>query len=336
MSQFTRKKGVPDQPGMPAHAYRPYAPVGLTDRTWPDQVLEAPPRWCSVDLRDGNQALSQPMGPAQKRRFFEALVAAGFREIEVGFPAASQTERDFLRGLIEDAAIPAQVTVQVLTQAREDLIRPTLECLRGAERALVHLYNSTSELQRRVVFGEGREGVIEIARRGAGSIREKAARMGEPRIGLVYSPESFTGTELDFALEICEAVAEEWGPSEDEPMVVNLPATVEMSMPHVYADRIEYFSRHVRGREKMILSVHPHNDRGCAVAAAELALLAGAERLEGTLFGNGERTGNVDLVTVALNLFTQGVNPGLDFSRIDALVELFQECTGMPVHSRND
>ncbi len=341
MSQFVRKQGVPASAGsrapagMPAHAYGPYSPVGLTDRSWPDRVLEAPPRWCSVDLRDGNQALPQPMGPAQKRRFFEALVDVGFREVEVGFPAASRAEWDFLRGLIEQEAIPAEVTVQVLTQAREDLIRPTLESLRGSERALVHLYNSTSALQRRVVFARDRAGVVEIARRGAESIREKAARMPETRVGLVYSPESFTGTELDFALEICEAVAEEWGPSEAEPIVVNLPATVEMSMPNVYADRIEYFSRHVRGREKMILSVHPHNDRGCAVAAAELALLAGAERLEGTLFGNGERTGNVDIVTLALNLFTQGVNPGLDFSRIDDLVGLFQECTGMPVHPRH-
>ena len=335
MSQSIRHKGGPAPAGMPAHAYGPYSPVDLTDRTWPDRVLDAPPRWCSVDLRDGNQALPQPMAAAQKRRFFEALVGVGFREIEVGFPAASRTEWEFLRGLIDDAAIPSEVTIQVLTQAREDLIRPTLEALRGTERALVHLYNSTSELQRRVVFGRDRAGVMDIARRGAESIREKAARMPETRVGLVYSPESFTGTELDFALEICEAVAEEWGPSEAEPMVVNLPATVEMSMPNVYADRIEYFSRHVRGREKIILSVHPHNDRGCAVAAAELALLAGAERLEGTLFGNGERTGNVDIVTLALNLFTQGVNPGLDFSQIDALVGLFQECTGMSVHPRH-
>ncbi len=322
-------------PGMRADAYCPYPPVPLPDRRWPDQRIEAPPRWCSVDLRDGNQALASPMEPGQKRRFFEALVVAGFREIEVGFPAASRSEHDFVRELIEGRAIPEDVTVQVLTQAREDLIRPTLEALRGAERAIVHLYNSTSTLQRRVVFGKDRAGVIEIARRGAGTIRELAARMPETRITLEYSPESFTGTEMDFALEICEAVLAEWGASEDDPMIVNLPATVEMATPNLYADQIEYFGRHVAGREKMILSVHPHNDRGSAVAAAELALMAGAQRLEGTLFGNGERTGNVDLVTVALNLFTQGVDPGLDFSEIDALVELFEGCTGMPVHPRH-
>ena len=289
-------------PGMRADAYRPYPPVPLPDRRWPDRRIEAPPRWCSVDLRDGNQALASPMEPGQKRRFFEALVVAGFREIEVGFPAASRSEHDFVRELIEGRAIPEDVTVQVLTQAREDLIRPTLEALRGAERAIVHLYNSTSTLQRRVVFGKDRAGVIEIARRGAGTIRELAARMPETRITLEYSPESFTGTEMDFALEICEAVLAEWGASEDDPMIVNLPATVEMATPNLYADQIEYFGRHVAGREKMILSVHPHNDRGSAVAAAELALMAGAQRLEGTLFGNGERTGNVDLVTVTLNV----------------------------------
>jgi 2-isopropylmalate synthase len=275
------------------------------------------------------------MGPVAKRRFFDALVAIGFREIEVGFPAAARVEHDFLRDLIEQEAVPEDVTIQVLTQAREDLIGPTLDALRGAPRAIVHLYNSTSTLQRRVVFKKDRAGVVEIARRGAAMIRERAAHMPETRVTLEYSPESFTGTELDFALEICEAVAEQWGPSADEPMIVNLPATVEMATPNVYADQIEYFGRHVRGRESLILSVHPHNDRGCAVAAAELALMAGAERLEGTLFGNGERTGNVDIVTLALNLFTQGVDPGLDLAHIDALVELFQECTGMPVHPRH-
>jgi len=275
------------------------------------------------------------MGSAEKRRFFEALIAVGFHEIEVGFPAASRTEYDFIRELIEDQAIPEEVTVQVLTQAREDLIVPTVEALRGAEQAIVHLYNSTSTLQRRVVFEQDRAGVMEIARRGAGMIRERAARMPETRIILEYSPESFTGTELDFALEICEAVADEWGPSEEEPMIVNLPATVEMGTPNLYADQIEYFDRHVAGREKLVLSVHPHNDRGTAVAAAELALMAGAERLEGTLFGNGERTGNVDLVVVALNLLTQGIDPGLALDRIDELVALYQDCTGMPVHPRH-
>jgi len=327
--------GKRSAPGMRADAYRPYAPVDLPDRRWPDQGLTAPPLWCSVDLRDGNQALREPMGPQAKRRFFDALVAVGFREIEVGFPAAARSEREFLRQLIESDAVPEDVAIQVLTQAREDLIEPTLDALQGARRAIVHLYNSTSTLQRRVVFGMDRAGVMEIARRGAGLIRERAARMPETQITLEYSPESFTGTEIDFALEICEAVAEEWGPSPDEPMIVNLPATVEMATPNVYADQIEYFGRHVRGREAMVLSVHPHNDRGCAVAAAELALMAGAERLEGTLFGNGERTGNVDIVTLALNLFTQGVDPGLDLSKIDGLVQTYTECTGMPVHPRH-
>jgi 2-isopropylmalate synthase len=330
-----RPDRVPGAPGMRADAYQPHPPVPLSDRGWPDCSLEAPPRWCSVDLRDGNQALAQPMGPAQKRRFFDALVAVGFREIEVGFPAASASEYAFIRELIESRAIPEEVCIQVLTQAREDLIVPTMEALDGADQAIVHLYNSTSTLQRRVVFERDRAGVMEIARRGAGMIREVAARMPETRITLEYSPESFTGTELDFALEICEAVADEWGPTADDPIIVNLPATVEMGTPNLYADQIEYFARHVRGREKMILSVHPHNDRGTAVAAAELALMAGAQRLEGTLFGNGERTGNVDLVTVALNLFTQGIDPALDLEGIDDLVALYQECTGMSVHPRH-
>ena len=322
-------------PGMCAEAYRPCTPVSLPDRRWPDKSLTAAPRWCSVDLRDGNQALVEPMDPCRKRRFFDALVATGFREIEVGFPAAARPEFDFLRELIEEEAIPEEVTIQVLTQARADLIHPTLDALEGASRAIVHLYNSTSTLQRRVVFGQDRAGVMEIARRGAALIRERAARLPDTSITLEYSPESFTGTELDFALEICEAVADEWAPSITDPMIVNLPATVEMAPPNVYADQIEYFGRHVRGREKLILSVHPHNDRGSAVAAAELAMMAGAQRLEGTLFGNGERTGNVDIVTLALNLFTQGVDPELDFSAIDSLVALFESCTGMPVHPRH-
>lgn len=338
--QFREPKVVPEgvvsgSPATAAPAYRPYPPVFLPDRRWPDQTLKAPPRWCSVDLRDGNQALVEPMDLGRKRRFFEALVAMGFREIEVGFPAAALVEREFLRALIEEEAIAEDVTVQVLTQARADLIHPTLDALEGAQRAIVHLYNSTSTLQRRVVFGQDRAGVKEIARRGAALIRERAARMPETEIILEYSPESFTGTELDFALEICEAVADEWAPSAEQPMIVNLPATVEMATPNIYADQIEYFGRHVRGREKMVLSVHPHNDRGCAVAAAELALMAGADRLEGTLFGNGERTGNVDIVTLGLNLLTQGVEPGLDFGAIDGLVELYEECTGMPVHPRH-
>jgi len=330
-----RREPNPPARGMRAAAYRPFEPIALADRRWPGRTLTRPPLWCSVDLRDGNQALAEPMGPEAKHRFFAALVAMGFREIEVGFPAAARAEYDFVRELIEQRAIPGDVTIQVLTQSREDLIEPTLEALVGAERAIVHLYNPTSTLQRRVVFEEDRAGVKEIARRGAAMIRERAARRPETRITLEYSPESFTGTELDFALEICEAVAEEWAPSVDDPMIVNLPATVEMATPNVYADQIEYFGRHVRGRENLVLSVHPHNDRGTAVAAAELALMAGADRLEGTLFGNGERTGNVDIVTLALNLFTQGVDPGLDLADIDALVALFQGCTGMFVHPRH-
>lgn len=321
--------------GMPVEHYRPYGSVSLEDREWPDRVISEPPVWCSVDLRDGNQALIEPMGPEAKQRFFDALVAVGFREIEVGFPSASQTEYDFVRQLIEQKKIPDDVTIQVLTQAREDQIGPTLESLRGAKRAIVHLYNSTSELQRRVVFGQDRAGIIEIARRGAAAIRERAEQMCDTEFVFEYSPESFTGTELDFAIEICEAVAEIWEPDAKNPMIVNLPATVEMSTPNVYADQIEYFGRFVRGRETMLLSVHPHNDRGTAVAAAELALMAGADRMEGTLFGNGERTGNVDIVTLALNMFSQGVDPGLDFSCIDRVARLAESCTGLPVHPRH-
>ena len=315
--------------------YRPYGQVPLSGRLWPDRVIESPPLWCSVDLRDGNQALIEPMGSDAKQRFFKALVAIGFKQIEIGFPAASETEFSFVRSLIEEDRIPEDVTVQVLTQARDDLIKPTLQSLQGARRAIVHLYNSTSELQRRVVFGEDRAGIIEIARCGAARIREWASAVEDTKIVFQYSPESFTGTELDFAIEICEAVAEVWDPSEAEPMIVNLPATVEMSTPNIYADQIEYFARFVRGREKMVLSVHPHNDRGTGVAAAELAMMAGADRVEGTLFGNGERTGNVDLVTLALNLFTQGVDPGLDFADINEIARTAEACTGLPIHPRH-
>lgn len=318
----------------PTH-YRAFAPIPLADRSWPEQVIDSPPVWCSVDLRDGNQALIDPMGPEAKQRFFEALVAIGFKQIEVGFPAASETEFEFVRSLIESERIPDDVAIQVLTQARDDLIEPTFRSLRGAGRAIVHLYNSTSELQRRVVFREDRAGIIEIARRGAARIRELASATPDTEIVFQYSPESFTGTELDFAIEICEAVAEIWEPTEAEPMIVNLPATVEMSTPNIYADQVEYFSRFVRNRETMVLSVHPHNDRGTGVAAAELAMMAGADRVEGTLFGNGERTGNVDLVTLALNLFTQGVDPGLDFSDINEIARTAEGCTGLPIHPRH-
>jgi 2-isopropylmalate synthase len=318
-----------------ARAYRPYPTVPMATRHWPDRRIEHAPRWCSVDLRDGNQALIEPMGPEKKRVLFDRLVAIGLREIEVGFPSASATEMAFLRALVEEGAIPDDVTVQVLTQARAELIRPTMESIRGVRRAIVHLYNSTSTLQRRVVFQRDRAGVLDIARRGAELIRSLCESRDETEVVLEYSPESFTGTELDFAIEIVEAVMAIWEPTVERPMIVNLPATVEMSTPNVYADQIESFARHVAGRERMILSVHPHNDRGTAVAAAELALMAGADRVEGTLFGNGERTGNVDLVTLALNMLTQGVDPGLDFSDINGLVRLSEQCTGLPVHPRH-
>jgi 2-isopropylmalate synthase len=320
---------------MPFRRYRPFASVSLPDRRWPERRLERAPIWCSVDLRDGNQALIEPMGSERKHMLFAELVRAGFKEIEVGFPSASQTEFDFLRELIERDLIPDDVTIQVLVQAREELIERTFEALRGARRALVHLYNSTSELQRRVVFGLDRAGIVEIARRGASWVRERADRQRDSEISYQYSPESFTGTELDFAVEICEAVIDVFEPTPDRRLVLNLPATVEMSMPNVYADQIEWFGRQIRGRERVILSVHPHNDRGTAVAAAELALLAGAERVEGTLFGNGERTGNVDVVTLALNMMTQGVDPRLDFSEIERVVRTAEHCTRLPVHPRH-
>ena len=322
-------------PGMPSHKYRPHAPVDLPDRTWPQRTIGAPPVWCSVDLRDGNQALVEPMGVERKLRLWERLLQVGFREVEVGFPGASQIEFDFVRLLVEERRIPDGVTIQVLTQSREDLIRRAFEAIRGARRAVVHLYNSTSELQRRVVFGLDRAGIVGIAVRGARQIRELCREVPDTEVVLEYSPESFTGTELDFAVEICEAVMEAWNPGPARRMIVNLPATVEMETPNVYADRIEWFGRHLRDRDRVVLSVHPHNDRGTAVAAAELALLAGAERVEGTLFGNGERTGNVDLVTLALNLHTQGVDPGLDLADLDGLRAVAEHCTRLPVHPRH-
>jgi 2-isopropylmalate synthase len=320
---------------MSASRYRPFAPVVLPDRTWPDRVLARPPIWCSVDLRDGNQALVEPMGTERKLRLFERLVAMGFVEIEVGFPAASQTDFDFVRFLIEEGRVPPHVTIQVLTQAREELIERTFAAIHGARRAIVHLYNSTSTLQRRVVFGTDRAGIVAIAVDAARAIQSLLPTVSGTDVTLQYSPESFTGTELDFAVEICDAVLDVWEPTRERPAILNLPATVEMSSPNVYADQIEWFGRHVSRRDAVILSVHPHNDRGCAVAAAELAQMAGAERVEGTLFGNGERTGNVDLVTLALNLYTQGVDPGLDLSRIDELVRVAEHCTRIPVHPRH-
>ncbi|PWC55938.1 2-isopropylmalate synthase [Azospirillum sp. TSO22-1] len=320
---------------MPAEKYTPFPPVKLTDRQWPNRTLDKAPIWCSVDLRDGNQALIEPMGSDRKRAMFDLLVRMGFKEIEVGFPAASQTDFDFCRELIDEGRIPDDVTIQVLTQAREELIRRTFEGIKGARRAIVHLYNSTSELQRRVVFGQDRQGITDIAIAGARLIRQMADEYPETEVILQYSPESFTGTELDFAVEICEAVAEVWGPTADRPMILNLPATVEMSMPNVHADQIEWFCRTIKGRERFIVSLHPHNDRGTGVAAAELGMLAGADRVEGTLFGNGERTGNVDVVTLALNLFTQGVDPGLVIDDISQIVQVSEYCTQLPVHPRH-
>ena len=319
---------------MPFEKYRPYETVELPDRTWPDAVVLRAPIWCSTDLRDGNQALVNPMDAGRKRKFFDLLVTLGIKEIEVGFPSASKTDFDFVRELVERDLIPADTTIAVLTQARPELIRRTYEAIEGARRAIVHLYNSTSVTQRRVVFRLDREGITELAVRGTALCRELAAETGT-EIVFEYSPESFHHTELDYALEICEAVAAEWGPTPVAKMIVNLPTTVEQFPPNVYADRIEWFCRHFEQRDAAVVSVHPHNDRGTAVATAELGLMAGAERVEGTLFGNGERTGNVDLVTIALNLLTQGVDPGLDLSRIDEARAIVEECNELPVHPRH-
>ena len=319
----------------PSTKYRPFAPIDLKDRTWPNAVISAPPTWCSVDLRDGNQALIEPMDAARKRRMFDMLVRIGFKEIEVGFPAASQTDFDFVRELIERGLVPDDVTIQVLTQARPELIARTYESLKGARRAIVHVYNSTSVAQRRVVFRTDRAGIVDIAVRGAACVREHAEHDRGTEWIFQYSPESFTGTELDFAVEICDAVNAVWEPTPQRRSILNLPATVEMATPNVYADQIEWFGRHIAHRDRIVLSVHPHNDRGTAVAAAELAVMGGAERIEGTLFGNGERTGNVDIVTLALNLYTQGVDSGLDFSNINEAARCAEGCNQLPIHPRH-
>jgi 2-isopropylmalate synthase len=320
---------------MPIHKYRPFTPINLPDRQWPSQVLGKAPLWCSVDLRDGNQALVEPMGPERKRRMFDMLVKLGFKEIEVGFPAASETDFAFVRELVEMDLIPDDVTIQVLTQARAELIERSFESIRGARRAIMHLYNSTSTLQRRVVFGLDKAGITDIAVTGARQIRDLAAAMPETDIIYQYSPESFTGTELDYAVEVCEAVMDVWEPTPGKKVILNLPATVEMATPNIYADQIEWFGRHIRNRDSIVLSLHPHNDRGTAVAAAELGVMAGADRIEGTLFGNGERTGNVDLMTLALNLFSQGVDPGLEIHDIDDVVRTVEYCNQLPVHPRH-
>jgi 2-isopropylmalate synthase len=320
---------------MPIHKYQAYPPVHLPDRRWPGRVIERAPTFCSVDLRDGNQALVEPMGPERKLKLFHELVRMGFKEIEVGFPSSSQPEFDFVQHIIREGLIPDDVTIQVLTQARDELIDRTFEALVGAKRAIVHVYNSTSTLQRRVVFGLPRAGIIDIARRATERIVERTRALPDTEIVLEYSPESFTGTELDFAKEICEAVIDVWQPTPTRKIIINLPATVEMATPNVYADQIEWMHRNLTQRESIVLSVHPHNDRGCGVAAAELGMLAGADRVEGCLFGNGERTGNVCLVTVGLNLFSQGIDPTLDFRDIGALKALVEEVNRLPVHPRH-
>jgi len=328
------------QAPMPSTAhnrYQAFQPIRLADRRWPSQIIDKAPAWCSVDLRDGNQALIEPMGTDRKQRMFELIVNMGFKEIEVGFPAASQTDFDFVRWLIENDKIPDGVFIQVLTQARPELIARTYEAIRGAKNAIVHLYNSTSTLQRRVVFGLDEAGIVDIAVKGARLVREHAekARAEGSNIVYQYSPESFTGTELEFAVQICEAVMDVWEPTPQHKTIMNLPSTVEMATPNVYADQIEWFCRHVRDRDSLIISVHPHNDRGTAVAATELALMAGADRVEGTLFGNGERTGNVDVITLALNLMTQGVDPKLTIQDINEVVRTVEYCNQLPVHPRH-
>ena len=319
----------------PARKYRPFPPIGLTDRQWPNRVHTHPPIWMSTDLRDGNQALFEPMDVARKMRMFRTLCDIGFREIEVAFPAASQTDFDFVRELIEGGRIPPDVTIEVLTQAREHLIRRTMESLRGARRAIVHVYNATSQPFRDIVFGMTRAQVMDMAVSAVRLVRELADAQPETAWVLEYSPETFSGTELDFAKEVCDAVTAAWGATPDDKVILNLPGTVEMATPNIYADQIEWMHRHLARRDGVILSVHPHNDRGTAVAAAELAMLAGAERVEGCLFGNGERTGNVDVVTLALNLYTQGIAPGLDFSDINAVARTAEACTQLLVHPRH-
>lgn len=315
--------------------YRPYPVFDFKERTWPDKRIEKAPSWCSVDLRDGNQALIQPMNMAKKLEMWDLLLSIGFSEIEVGFPSASQVEFEFARTLIEDKLIPHGVSIQVLTQAREHLISRTFESIKGARDVILHLYNSTSTLQRKVVFRMSRQEIIELAVHGAKMVREEAKNYPETTFRYQYSPESFTGTEIDFSLEICEAVMDVWEPDVQQPMIINLPATVELATPNIFADQIEWFCTHMKNRDAAIISVHTHNDRGCAVAATELALMAGADRVEGTLFGNGERTGNVDIVTLALNMFTHGIDPKLDFHDINRLIDVYERVNRIPVHIRH-
>jgi 2-isopropylmalate synthase len=323
---------------MPVHKYQPFheqISVELPDRTWPSKKITQAPRWCAVDLRDGNQALIDPMSPERKLKMFQLLVQMGYKEIEVGFPSASQTDFDFVRQLIEDNYIPADVTIQVLTQARDHLIERTYEAIRGSKKAIVHFYNSTSVLQRRVVFGQDKDGITEIALNAARKCLELESTVPGTDVYYEYSPESYTGTELEYALEVCNKVIEVIAPTPERKMIINLPATVEMATPNVYADSIEWMSRRLARRDSVLLSLHPHNDRGTGVAAAELGYMAGADRIEGCLFGNGERTGNVDLVTLGLNLFSQGVDPHIDFSNLDEIKRTVEYCNQLPVHERS-
>ena len=315
--------------------YMPYPLVGLKDRIWPDQEIKKAPLWCSVDLRDGNQALIEPMNVSQKLQMFKLLVKVGFKEIEVGFPAASQPDFDFVRTLVEENLIPDDVTVQVLTQAREELIVRSFESLSGAKNAIMHLYNSTSTVQRDKVFELDRDGIKNIAVEGAKVVLSESKKYRDTKWRFEYSPESFTGTELDYAVEVCDAVLDVWNASEENPCVINLPATVEMATPNIYADQIEWMSRNLARRAGVVLSLHTHNDRGCAVAAAELGVMAGADRIEGTLLGNGERTGNMDIVTMAMNLYSQGIEPELDLSNMDEIIRCVKACTQLPVHPRH-
>ena len=315
--------------------YLPFEAIDLKDRTWPDNAIVASPLWCSVDLRDGNQALIEPMGEERKLRMFKLLLEIGFKEIEVGFPSASQTDFDFVRKIIEDNLIPSDVKIQALTQARPELIKRTFDSLEGAHNAIVHVYNSTSTLQRRVVFKSDEAGIKKIATDGAKWVKEESEKYSQTNWTFEYSPESFTGTELPYAVEVCNAVNEIWNPTKEKKTIINLPATVEMASPNTYADQIEWMCRNLNDRENIIVSLHPHNDRGTAVAATELGVMAGADRIEGTLFGNGERTGNVDLVTLALNMLTQGVDPHLDFTNINPIMRETEYCNQLPVHPRH-
>lgn len=315
--------------------YSKIVPVNKTDRRWPNKVIETSPAWCSVDLRDGNQALIEPMTPAQKLEMFEMLVNVGFKQIEIGFPAASQTDFDFVRKLITENRIPDDVTIQVLTQARKELIERSYESLRGAKKAIMHVYNSTSTVQREQVFKLSKEEIKNIAVNGAQWVKDCAAQQPETEWQFQYSPESFTGTEIEYAVEVCDAVANVWQPSPDQKIIFNLPATVEVATPNVYADQIEWFCDHIKNRDSIIVSLHTHNDRGCGVAASELGVLAGADRVEGTLLGNGERTGNMDIVTMAMNLYSSGVDPELNFSGMDRIINVVEKCTQLKVHPRH-